>query len=85
MTGGGSRSSVWMEILANVLNQRLGISDGYVEARGAAMCLAVALGLHNDIGVAAESMTQVSQEVQPDPEMVHRYDSLFQTWLLLHD
>jgi gluconokinase len=66
LTGSGARSALWRQILADLIGRPLEYSDAAVEARGAAIFLAVALGLHPDIDTAADTMVPVRGEVVPE-------------------
>ncbi|NKB98457.1 MAG: hypothetical protein GKR90_08195 [Pseudomonadales bacterium] len=83
LSGGGSKSEGWVRILANTLNQTLELSDGYVESRGAAMCLAVALGHHVDLRAASENMLVVTEAIKPERELVEEYAELYEQWAQL--
>ena len=85
LTGGGSRSDRWMRALAGALDRPLQRSDGYVEARGAAMCTAVALGLHGDIVSAGQAMARVADVIEPSPDERAAYATGFDAWRSLHD
>lgn len=78
LTGSGARSALWRQILADLIGQRLEYSDAAVEARGAAIFLAVALGLHRDIDTAADTMVPVRGTVTPT--MAAAADDLYANW-----
>ncbi len=83
-TGGGSESRLWMEILASVLEAPIELSGAGVEGRGAAVCLAVALGRHPDIQSAIGHMIRPEQVAMPDPEWVDRYKAIRADWQALN-
>jgi xylulokinase len=77
--GGGTRSPVWRQILAAVLElplERLAVEEG--PALGAALLAAVGAGVHADVeaAVAAAVRTEGPPEA-PDPELVGRYAQLY--------
>ncbi len=84
LTGSGAESSVWSRILSDAIGCPLEISDVAVEGRGAAMCLAVALGLQPDIDTASNVMAQVRHRVEPG-EARGAYDEIYASWRALAD
>lgn len=80
LTGGGARSGVWCQILADVLNRPLEASDEAVEGRGAAVFAAVALRYHAHHDVAAGAMVVVKRRFLPQATRVARYAELFGQW-----
>ena len=79
-TGSGGTSPLWPQIIVDTLRRPVEATDGAVEARGAAMYLAVALGIYEDVDQAAEAMVQVSRVVEPNAERADRYDALYANW-----
>jgi xylulokinase len=79
-TGSGATSPLWPQIIVDALRWPVDATDGAVEARGAAMYLAVGLGMFDDIDEAAAAMVQVSRRVEPDAERADRYDSVYAEW-----
>jgi xylulokinase len=84
VTGGGAESALWMDILANVLDQPLELTGRAAEARGAAMCLAVALGMHDDLAAAVEAMVRVETRVEPEAGQAAEYGSVYADWSRLN-
>ena len=85
LTGSGANSSLWANILANVVNRDLEASDSAVEGRGAAIFAAVALGLYADYDSAATGMVPIKRRFAPTPELAQRYDELFGEWQRVAD
>jgi xylulokinase len=85
VTGGGADSTLWVSILANVLNQPIELTGEGVEGRGAVMCLAVALGLHSDLHQARDAMVRLEETVQPVGEQVAAYQAAYEDWSRLND
>ncbi len=79
VTGGGSRSRLWMQVLADVLDRPLEISaEPETTALGAAMLGAVAAGLHLDLGSAVSGMSRSSEVLfEPDPAGADVYAQLW--------
>ena len=82
-TGGGAESRLWLEILANLLHEPIEITGRAVEARGAAMCLAVALGIHPDLGAATAAMVSVQESIEPEAMEADVYEDLYLEWTAL--
>ncbi|MFD5908057.1 FGGY family carbohydrate kinase [Streptomyces massasporeus] len=69
--GGGTRSSAWMRLLADVLGRPLRIVEGEVGARGAVLAAAERYG----VGLDARAWTKPTAVVEPDPERAAFYTS----------
>jgi len=78
LTGGGSRSAVWCQILADCTGNAMKIPSGVeLGARGAAINAGVAVGLFPDHRAAVQQMVRIEREYIPDPERMARYDKLY--------
>lgn len=80
--GGGSRSDVVVQILADVLGLPvLRPPSEELAARGAALVAAAAAGVHPNLTAASSAMVPPAPRVEPDPAAVARYDDLYeQVW-----
>lgn len=77
--GGGAKSPLWKKIIANVLNLKLDIIESEEgPALGAAMLAAVACGEYDSVETIAEKMVKVVDTVEPDPELVAKYEVRYQ-------
>jgi xylulokinase len=75
--GGGTRSPLFAQILADVLERPLEIcNEPEISALGAAVVAAVAVGAHPDLSAACAAMTSIGRTVHPDPERGARYAAL---------
>ena len=79
--GGGAKSEMWCQMLANVLDMDLKLpateqGPGY----GGAMLAAVAAGVYASVGEAVEAITSVRAMVHPDPEAASAYDARYRVW-----
>jgi xylulokinase len=77
VVGGGSRSPLWRQILAdalqvNIVKTNVGQEAG---ALGAAAVAAVGVGLWDDVS-RVDAVHQVESVLQPDPKNVKAYDTL---------
>jgi sugar (pentulose or hexulose) kinase len=84
LSGGGSNSPLFMGIFADVFGIPASRSvDGGGASLGAAMCAAVAAGLHPDLETAAVQMAKPRESFTPDPAKLEVYDRISQT--VYHD
>lgn len=69
LTGGGSNSHLWCDMIAQVLGRRIAVPEGSeFGARGAAMLAAVMGGAHPDIATASLGLRQLGARVHtPTP------------------
>jgi xylulokinase len=83
-TGGGARSSVWLQILADILQTEL-IAPKAEEgaAYGAAMLAMVGVGAYPNLEAAFKMLAEVSTVVQPQDQPV--YESGFKRYGLLYE
>jgi sugar (pentulose or hexulose) kinase len=78
VAGGGAQSDQAMQIAANVFNlpaERPETTE--TSALGAAINVAVAMGLHADYPTAIAAMVRSGQVFMPQPEAVATYDALY--------
>lgn len=74
MSGGGSRSQHWPQIMADVLEIPLRVAEAReTGALGAAIGAVVAIGLYPDYEEAVSAMTRVANAYQPDAAQVSHY------------
>ena len=76
--GGGSQSDMAMQITADVFGSPIERPDIYeTSALGAAINLAVGLGLYSDYARAVAAMTRSGRTFMPDPAAQKTYDALY--------
>ena len=79
--GGGSRSAVWCQILADVLRRDVDVvREAESTCLGAGMLAAAAIGLHPTVAAAAEAMSGRAAHFTPDPDQAERYDAFYQVY-----
>ncbi len=83
--GGGAKSKLWRQIIANILNVELSIVEteegpGY----GGAMLAAVACGAFETVGECAGQMVRVVDRVLPEPEIAARYEAKYEKYRRLY-
>jgi xylulokinase len=81
LLGGGSRSPIWCQIIANVLGRKITLArEQESTALGAGIHAAAAVGLHKDIRAAADAMTGTEKTFQPDAASHERYAEIFEAY-----
>jgi len=76
--GGGTRSELWCRLVADCLGRPVSVPAGSEPgAKGAAILLAVALGEHPSLSVAADRMVGVDRRYEPRPGVSDRYAGLY--------
>jgi xylulokinase len=79
--GGGSRSPVWCQILADVLQRRIEVvREAESTCLGAGILAAAASGVHGSIEVAAKAMTGTAAVYTPDADRAAVYDGLYEVY-----
>lgn len=85
VTGGGSRSPLWMQVIADILERPLTLcGEQETTALGAAMIGAVSTGLHPGMGAAANAMIRYGTTVIPDEACSARYRQLWPVYQSLY-
>jgi xylulokinase len=82
LSGGGARSPVWRQIIADVLGYPLHYYSGD-SALGAAIVASVGLGLHRNFPMAVGAMTHVLEETVPVNTGI--YDDLYRDFQRVRD
>jgi sugar (pentulose or hexulose) kinase len=79
VSGGGSQSDAAMQITADIFGLPTARPHIYeTSGLGAAIDLAVGLGLHPDFDTAVREMTRLGEVFEPNPETREIYDGLYQ-------
>jgi xylulokinase len=77
-TGGGSRSALWRQIVADVTRKRVvACREPETTSLGAGIHAAAAIGWHSSLRDAAQAMTGQGAEHNPNEATGARYDELF--------
>ena len=77
--GGGAKSPLWRQMVADILNIRVDIPESEVgPAMGGAMLAAVACGEYASVEEAAAKIVKVVDTVEPIPENAQRYEERYQ-------
>ncbi|MGN0424740.1 MAG: xylulokinase [Acetatifactor sp.] len=77
--GGGAKSPLWKKIVANVLNLKVDVIESEEgPAMGGAMLAAVANGEYASVEEIASKVVKIIDTVEPDPELVAKYEARYQ-------
>ena len=85
VSGGGSRSSLWLRIVASVLGlplQKTAVEEG--AAYGAALLGGVAAGSFADVHEAVAACVKTADTIEPEPEWVKVYASGYERFRALY-
>jgi xylulokinase len=85
VSGGGSRSDLWVNIVASVLGvplERMENEDG--SAFGAALLAGVRTGLFGSVQEAVATCVRARETIEPNPEWASVYDSGYQHFRTLY-
>ena len=77
--GGGAKSPLWKKIIANVMNLKVDVIESEEgPALGGAILAAVACGEFASVEDAAQKLVKIVDTVEPDPELVEKYEARYQ-------
>lgn len=77
--GGGAKSPLWKKIIANVMNMKVDVIESEEgPALGGAMLAAVGCEEYPDVETIAEKLVKVVDTIEPDPELVAKYEERYQ-------
>lgn len=85
LCGGGAKSSVWQQILANILDLEVEILETEEgPSLGGAILAAVACGEYDTVEAAAKSIVKVRYSITPDRELVTAYERKYSVFRSLY-
>lgn len=77
--GGGAKSPLWKKIVANVMNLKVDVIESEEgPALGGAMLAAVGCKEYPDVETIAKKIVKVVDTVEPEPELVAKYEEKYQ-------
>jgi len=86
LTGGGSNSRAWTQMLADALGKPVAVPEGTeFGARGAALLAATAIGLFPSVREASISTRKIARRQVPNPGMLAEWDRAFDAYSLHRD
>ena len=79
--GGGSKSPVWNQIKADILQKTICVTSSKEAAcLGAAILAGKAVGIFDSVEAAAESMVDVIARYEPNPDNKEIYDKGYEVY-----
>jgi xylulokinase len=75
--GGGAKSSIWRQIVADILNIEIILTETTDASFGAAMIAGVGIGAFKDETFAVNECVKIIEVIQPNPANVLIYERLF--------
>ena len=85
LIGGGARSRIWSEIVANVFNCSVSVPTPGDASFGACLLAGTGIGLFRDVKDAVSRCLHVDRTISPNPDSAARYAGLFETYRRIHD
>ena len=85
LIGGGARSRIWSEIVANVFNCTVAVPTPGDASFGACLLAGTGVGLFADVKEAVKRCQHVDRMITPDAKTAAAYDHLFACYRRLHD
>lgn len=86
LAGGGSRSPIWPQIIADILGKTIEVPEGMeLGAKGAAICGAIASGFYEDHSEALRNMTRISSVHEPNDANKIIYEREYRRFLKLRE
>ena len=77
--GGGAKSPLWKKMIANIMNLKVDVIESEEgPALGGAMLAAVGCGEYPDVEMIAEKLVKVVDTVEPEDELVAKYEEKYQ-------
>lgn len=83
--GGGTKGSIWQEIIANVLEKKVTVPEilGEISCLGAAVIGGIGIGTYRSYAKAKE-LVRMQRTVYPDPAISRRYSDFYKVYLSLY-
>lgn len=79
--GGGSRSKVWCQIIADVMKRRIVVvREPESTCLGSGMLAAAGVGIHDSVQSAAAAMSGSAAAFEPDPDTTAIYDRIYDVY-----
>lgn len=85
LIGGGAKSDLWKQMLANIFNMPIGeINTNRGGALGAAVLAAVGAGVYPDVKTGCKNMVSVVSKVKPNDDNAKKYNTVFNRYIDLY-
>lgn len=80
LIGGGAKSKVWRQIMADVLDMPLSYTKSNDSSLGSAMMAGTAIGLFSGSQDSVDKCVKIKEIIRPDPEAAQKYKKSFQIY-----
>ncbi len=85
VSGGGARSKIWLQILADVINYEIiTVEPAEGAAYGVALLAGVGTGVYQDIYQACRKSIKITSRLKPNPENVKIYNQRYRVFKSLY-
>jgi xylulokinase len=85
ISGGGARSGLWRQILADLLDTELvTVNTDEGAAYGAALLAGVGIGVWPDVDAACAHVLQITGTTKPDPARAMHYNAVYEQYRQLY-
>lgn len=79
--GGGSRSALWCQVIADIMQRPVSVTqETESTCLGSGMLAAAAVGMHGSIKEAAEAMSGTGAHYEPDEKRAAVYDGIYDVY-----
>ena len=85
LIGGGARSKLWSEIVANVFDRPVAVPEPGDASFGAALLAGVGASVFSDVRDAVARCLKIGRTIAPDPAAAAAYAKLFARYRAIHD
>ena len=85
LIGGGARSGIWSEIVANVFNCEVAVPTPGDASFGACLLAGTGIGIFSDVKDAVAQCLHIDRTIVPDSSAAAKYDHLFTCYRRIHD
>ncbi|MBE6607981.1 MAG: xylulokinase [Ruminococcaceae bacterium] len=85
LIGGGAKSRLWQQIVADCLDIELNVTVSSDSSLGSAMLAGLAVGVFKTPEDAVEKCIKVKSSVKPIKENTEKYEKLFEEYVRVHD
>ena len=85
LIGGGARSPLWSEIVANVFNRKVSVPQPGDASFGSCLLAGTGIGVFPDVKAAVAKCLHIDRTIEPDPAVAAQYDRLFGQYRRIHD
>ena len=85
LIGGGARSPIWSEIVANVFDRPVAVPMPGDASFGACLLAGVGIGVFRDVKDAVARCLHIDRTITPDPAAAAEYARLFARYRAVHD